>query len=131
MQLQSKFFLWAWNTYPQARGQFWHVTNEMKPYPSEKFEWGAQTVIYPGESKAHFSRRIGQAKAAGLVPGVFDIHVFWRARLHIIEVKVGANGLTPEQVTWGNGMVAHGAIQWIGYDLETLQSIFSSIILQK
>lgn len=132
LQLQSAFFLWAWNTYPQARGYFWHVTNEMKPMrvksgrllPNGQPEW----IV---ESDSDFRRRIGQAKAAGLVPGVYDIHVFWMDKFSIIEIKVGDNGLTPEQVAWGQKMYNHGAKRYVGYDLPTLQSIFSSIINSK
>lgn len=121
LQLQAQCFQWLWNTYPETRLLCWHVTNEMKPWPGEteqEFLMRTQGYQpqnfsifgYKGESSAHFSRRIAQAKAAGLVPGVWDLHFLWKGTLHLIELKVGDNRLSNEQMAFARKTEDHGAV---------------------
>lgn len=128
LQLQSECFLWTWNQLPQTRGCVWHVTNEVKPFPEDTFEWGSQTVIYPGESKKNLSIRIAKAKAAGLVPGVADLHFMWGGRLYVFELKVAYNKLSPEQERWRDAVVAQGAVFYLIRSAAEFKSLFLSII---
>lgn len=125
LQLQSKCFLWAWNTFPDTRGHLWHVTNEMKP---NKVRVIGGNVVE--ESKADFRLRISKAKAAGLVPGVYDLHFFWRRRLYLFELKVGKNALSMEQVEWGARMDRHGATTYQVWDEQTFRQLFINILNQ-
>lgn len=149
LQLQAACFQWAWNTQPQTRGHLWHVTNEVKPWPGETFEqfkagalfrelktiWPSwsyeqlyQQYSYKGESPKALSMRISKMKAAGLVPGVYDLHFFWRGVLHLFELKVDYNKLSAEQEDWGLKMARHGAVRYVCYELETFQHYFLSIL---
>lgn len=151
LQLQAACFQWAWNTQPLTRGHLWHVTNEVKPWPGEtveQFKGGDvfRTLIrvdafrhksyeelyhlygYKGESPKALSMRIAKMKAAGLVPGVYDLHFFWRDTLHIFELKVDYNKLSAEQVQWGEAMIRHGAKAYLCYDIETFQYHFLHIL---
>jgi hypothetical protein len=129
----------------------WHVTNECKPFPGETFEqfkagpvfravaklfqndsyetlW--QMFGYKGESNKAFGIRISKMKAAGLVPGVYDLHFFWMRRLYLFELKVGSNKQSAEQEAYGRVMHGQGAITYEIRTLEQFQSSFQSIICQ-
>lgn len=121
LQLQAQCFQWLWNNYPETRLLCWHVTNEMKPWPAETLEEFLQRCPtarpgdypifgYKGESKQHFSRRIAQAKAAGLVPGVWDLHFLWKGTLFLFEFKVGHNKLSEAQIAFEAATEKHGAV---------------------
>lgn len=111
-QLQADFFTWAWQNYPEHRKQMWAVTNSGLVNPMK-------------------------AKAMGLLSGVWDLHCFNKGQFHIIETKVGTNGLTVDRVVngkkvygqkeWGDLMVSHGAIRHIYRTLEEGQKVFISI----
>ena len=117
LQLQAECFQWAWNYYPETRLCLWHVTNEMKPYPTEQH--------------AAFKTRIAKAKAAGLVPGVFDLHFFWDKEFHVFELKVEYNKLSDSQIKFQAKMILHGAFTYEIRELETFQRIFLTIINDK
>ena len=117
LQLQSDCFQWAWNTYPETRRCLWHVTNEMKPHPNE--------------SKKNFQRRISQAKAAGLVPGVSDLHFLWNGKLYVFELKVKRNGLTEDQKVFRDVVLMNGGAFFEIRDLETFKTSFHHILNSK
>lgn len=116
-QLQSQFWQWAWNEYPQFRKLMWAVPNGLRLSPP--------------------ARRL--AKATGLLSGVWDMHAFYHNQLHIIEAKVGNNQLTVDrivngkkvfgQLEWGELMASHGAIRHIYRTLEEGQSTFRKIFV--
>lgn len=116
-RLQSEFWAWAWNTHPQARHHMWAVPNGL-----------------------HLSApQAAKARATGLLPGVWDLHIFWRGKFHIIETKTGNNGLTRDRIVngrkvfgqyeWGERMASHGAHRHIYRTLEEGKRIFESIVL--
>lgn len=119
LQLQAQCFQWLWNTYPETRLLCWHVTNEMKPMRlktsiwAEGFDRGGIRDVedkFVEESRQDFSRRIAQAKAAGLVPGVWDLHFLWKGTLYLFELKVGHNKLSKEQDAFESKVCDHGAV---------------------
>jgi hypothetical protein len=114
LQLQRDCFLWAYNYYPQTRKKLWHVTNETKPYP--------------GEGKADFQKRISQAKAAGLVPGVSDLHFQWKGTLHVFELKVAYNKLSDDQKKFRDAITQEGGKFYEVRDFETFKNLFLSIL---
>lgn len=86
-QLQSKFYQYVWNNYPQLRRCIWAVPNG-----------GLRDKV-----------TAAKLKATGMLKGVWDLHIFYRGQFYIIETKIGNNQLTPEQIEWRALMVAHGA----------------------
>lgn len=114
-QLQAIFWEWAWNTYPQFRRHMWAVCNGL-PLPP---------IL------------ANKAKSTGLLAGVWDLHVFYKGKFHIIETKIGNNQLTIDRVVkgkkvfgqkeWGELMAEHGAIRHIYRTLEEGQAIVLSI----
>lgn len=92
--------------------------------------------------------RINELKATGLMPGVWDLHLFWRdpidgiGKLHIIETKLPGQQLTQDRIVrsdgrerkvygqkeWGELMASHGAIRHIYHTLEEGVAIFEGIV---
>lgn len=116
-QLQSAFWQWAWNEYPQFRKLMWAVPNGLR-------------LSAPARSLA---------KATGLLSGVWDMHAYYRGQLHIIEAKIGNNQLTVDRIVngkkvfgqkeWGELMAEHGAIRHIYRTLEEGQATFRKIFV--
>lgn len=106
-QLQAAFWEFTWNNYPQARRCMWAVPNGLRLHP----------IV------------AAKAKATGLLAGVWDLHLFWKGKYHIIETKVDKNDLTPAQKQWGEIMAEHGAIRHVYRTLDEGIKIFESIIL--
>lgn len=114
LQLQAECFQWAWNNYPNTRRNLWHVTNEMKPHP--------------GESVQSFRVRVSKAKASGLLPGVSDLHFLWNGTLHLFELKVAYNKMSPEQIAFMHHATHHGAKFYEIRDAEEFKRNFLIII---
>lgn len=116
-QLQAAFWLHTWNNYPQLRHHMWAVPNGLHLAP------------------VHAAK----AKATGLLSGVWDLHLFWKGTLHIIESKLPGQQLTRDRVVngkkvygqyeWGELMAAHGAVRHIYHTLEEGIKIIESIFL--
>lgn len=121
-QLQAKFWEYCWNNYPQARKCMWAVPNSAIGELLTKKD----------------AIRISTLKATGLLSGVWDLHMFWHGKFHIIESKVGNNQLTVDRIIngkkvygqkeWGELMASHGATRHIYRTLEEGIAIFESII---
>lgn len=115
-QLQAEFWERCWNEFPQARRCMWAVPNGENRHPAEA----------------------ARMKALGLLPGVWDLHLFWKGQFHIIEAKVGSNGLTVDRVAkgrkiygqkeWGEIMALHGAHRHIFRTVEEGVGIFAQIV---
>ena len=73
-QLQEECYVWFYNSYPKLRQMLYHVNNN-----SETRGMGAK------------KRQLGVAK------GVWDFNAMTECGHVFIEMKVGKNGLTPEQ----------------------------------
>lgn len=113
LQLQAQCYQWAFGTYPQIRGLLWHVANEMKPHPKETIE--------------EFRIRINKAKAAGLVKGVSDLHMFYKG-FHVFELKVDYNKLSTEQVEFGRKITEQGGHFYEIRNIQTFQNIIRTIV---
>lgn len=122
-QLQAKFWAWAWNSYPEARRHMWAVPNS------------AIGMILNQKDLMQANKM----KATGLLEGVWDLHIFWHNKFHIIETKIPGGRLSIDHVDskgrkhygqkeWGEMMVSHGAISHVYYSLEEGQAIFRQII---
>lgn len=106
-QFQAACFEWAWNYLPQTRRLLWHVPN----------------------GGARNAKEASKLKAMGVVPGVFDLHLLWHGVLWVIELKVGLNSQSNEQIKWGEAVRAHGAQTYEIRDLEQFQQIMKKIVL--
>lgn len=100
-QLQARIWARLWNNYPNLRRLCWHVPNQ-------------------GSSLKEGIR----LQAMGVLPGVWDLHMFIKGQFHIWEIKTGTNQLTKDRVDrkgrkhygqkeWGELMAANGAIRHI------------------
>ena len=115
-RLQSDIWVRAWTEYPEARRHMWAVPNG----------------FYMTASDARIAR------ATGLLPGVWDLHLFWYGHFYIFENKVGNNQLTVDRIVngkkhfgqkeWGELMVAHGAKSYVIRSEEQFFTIFDKII---
>ena len=108
-QLQAQFFQKVWNDYPELRRHMWAVPNGGKR--------DMRTAI--------------TLKASGVLPGIWDLHLFWMGKFYIIETKVGRNGLTDKQEQWGELMVKHGAIAYVYRTIEEGIAIIENILKQQ
>lgn len=105
-QLQAEFFQRVWNEYPQLRRCMWAIPNGGKR--------DMRTAI--------------TLKATGVLSGVWDLHLFYKNRFHIIETKVGRNDLSDKQKEWGATMVANGATAYVYRTIEEGMAIIETII---
>ena len=115
-QLQSKFWTLVWNNYPQLRFHMWAVPNDAHVIPIEAT----------------------RLKACGLLSGVWDLHLFWHGKYHIIETKIGNNQLTVTRMVgkrkvygqkeWGDLMAEHGAVRHIYRTLDEGVLILNRIL---
>lgn len=103
-KLQSRCFLWLWNNHPELRYLFHSNFNDIKI---------TEQVLraVSGKSIGTDARRIilSQLKSIGLVPGTWDFEMFYRGQLNFIEIKVGSDRLSPEQIAFRNRNAEHGA----------------------
>jgi hypothetical protein len=106
-QLQAACFQWAWTTYPPTRRLLWAV---------------------PNGGTRHL-REAAKLKATGLIAGVYDLHFFWRGKLHCFELKVNHNQLTPAQLAWGALVAQHGAKIYGIRTFEEFKTAFANILL--
>lgn len=85
-QLQAKCFQLTWNHFPEFRRCFWAVPNggHRDPITAKKLQ------------------------ATGVIPGVWDIHIFCREKFCIVEFKVGNNVLSQPQREFLATMKEHG-----------------------
>ncbi|MFA7616926.1 MAG: VRR-NUC domain-containing protein [Weeksellaceae bacterium] len=105
-KLQAQFFQYTWNTYPQLRRCMWAVPN------------GGYRNI----------QEAVKLKATGVIPGVWDIHVFYKGKFYIIETKVGRNTLSKDQIRWRDLMEAQGAVSFVYYSMEEGKRIIEEIL---
>lgn len=115
-QIQAHFWKEVWNRYPELRHHVWAVPNGSNRNPIEA----------------------SRLKVTGLLPGVWDLHIFWRGKFHIIETKVPGGQLTVDRIVngrkvygqkeWGDRMADHGAIRHIYHNLQEGIEIINSIL---
>lgn len=121
-QLQSKMWQEVWNRYPQLRRLMWAVPNSAVGRIDNKMD-----II-----------RANTFMATGLLPGVWDIHLYFNRQFYIIETKIGNNTLTVDKVVngkkkygqkeWGELMAQHGAIRCVYRTLEEGLLFIESIL---
>lgn len=87
-QLQAECFQWIWNTYPQTRRCIFAIPNGGKRSPTEAMK----------------------LRATGVVPGVHDILFVWNRQVYFMELKVGRNKQSADQILFGEAVKAQGAV---------------------
>lgn len=105
-QLQATCWQWAWNFYPITRRCLWAVPNGGSRNKAEACKF----------------------QATGVLPGVWDMHFFWKGNFYIFEFKVGTNTLSKPQEAWGKAMGDQGAIGWEIRTFESFKTIFEKIL---
>jgi hypothetical protein len=105
-RLQADCYQWFHNTYPELRGLLWHVPNG-------------------GVRNAAEANKL---KAMGVVPGVADLHFFYKEKLNIFELKTEKGRLSPAQELWLAKIEYQGATVEIIRDLVSFQSAIKNII---
>lgn len=114
-QILASAFTWAWNNYPQTRRALFHVPNELDRLP--------------GETKQNHIRRLTQAKAKGVVPGIPDVILIWKGRAYAWEFKTPIGRVSPAQED------VHAAWQLQGIGVQVVRSVeefqlqFTQIVL--
>ena len=103
-RLQANCYQWFHNTYTELRGLLWHVPN--------------------GGERADGNK----LKAMGVVPGVADLHFFYKGKLNIFELKSEKGSLSPAQELWLAKIEYQGAAVEIIRDLVSFQSAIKNII---
>lgn len=104
-KIQSECTIWAHNTYPDFRLNWWHVPNG-----------GTRNIIE--------ARKL---KTMGVKSGVWDIHCYYNGQFSIIEMKTETGVLSAEQKIWGQQMKKMGANLYVCRSLEEFKLIFMHI----
>lgn len=102
-QLQQQCWQHLWNTYPLTRYCAWHTKNEDIPRK--------------GETKKDYIIRRSQDKAIGLLPGVFDLVLYWNHILYIFDIKIGRDVLSEQQLRFKEAILMQGGI---AFEIRTL-----------
>lgn len=97
-RLLQEMFMHVHNTYREARGLYFHVSNEFKPFP--------------GESKQSIMIRLNRLKAIGTVPGIMDHLFYWNGALYAWDAKVGKDKLNDEQLAFIDRLRKNGGDGW-------------------
>lgn len=113
-RVQQECWMYLWNTYSQTRRTLWHTPNEQRPIK--------------GESHTSFMRRISQAKAAGVLEGVWDLVWYWKGTLHIFDVKLDGDYIKPAQKQFRDAIVAQGGAWYEINNVDQFKKIVDGII---
>jgi len=105
-RLQADCYQWFHNSFPELRGLLWHVPNGGQRSASEANKF----------------------KAIGLVPGVADLHFFYKGQIHFIELKIETGRLSESQVKWIEAISNHQGQVVVIRNLETFQNYVNQII---
>lgn len=132
-QLQAQFWKHVWNNYPQTHRCIWSVPNDAIG------QWVTEKDML----------RSNELKATGLLDGVWDLHMLWHGKYHIIETKMPGEQLTVDrdvktkkkdihgnwiyrrargQKEWGEIMAAQGAVRHIYHSLEEGVAVIEHIL---
>lgn len=104
-QLQQKCWQHLWNEYPASRYLCWHTKNEDIPHKNE--------------TKNEYVIRRSQDKAIGLLPGVWDLVLYFKGVLHIFDIKVGKDKLSEKQLRFEDAIINQGGIS---YEINTFDT---------
>lgn len=142
--LLSQCFQYTWNKYPQTRRLCFHVMNESRPIPSQlltslltqfcKFigVFAAPEKIRSFCSRQLFDKehqiRMAQNKAIGIVPGVFDLLLYWRGAMYGFDVKIDRDRLSENQIAFAGAVERNGGKCYEIRSFEQFCSIFDKIM---
>jgi hypothetical protein len=106
LQLQAQCYQWAHNTYPQLRKLLFAVPNGGKRNKREAMN----------------------LKASGVVPGIPDMICVYKGVPVGIELKVGSNGPSDDQLEVHEKWDEHGMRVYVIWTFEEFKLIIKSII---
>ena len=101
-QLHAACTIWAHNTHPNLRKNWWHVPN--------------------GGTRNMAEAR--QFKSMGVKRGIYDLHCYYRGQFTIIEFKSHTGTLSQEQKEWAKEMQLQGANAYTCNNMERFKEIF-------
>ena len=107
-RLQQQCWVHLWNTYPESRYSCWHTKNEDIPDKSE--------------TKKEYIIRRSQDKAIGLLPGVYDLVLYWKGVLHIFDIKVGKDKFSEQQLRFRDAIIKQGGKD---YEIKLLEDFIT------
>ena len=110
--LQRNCFMWIWNEKPELRYLCFTTRNNLTTQLSDK------------ESQI----KMAQMKAMGMVKGTTDLVFFYAGRLYGMDMKVGADKLSKEQLEFIGALERQGGAGCEIRSLEQFKSEIDSII---
>lgn len=114
IQFQQKAWMWGCNEFG-LYGLLFHVPNE--------------TARVGGESQGQHMKRIMDLKAIGLTPGVPDLVLIWKGKVHGFELKDGAKGrVSDAQKKIAAKWLENGVEIHLVRDLEAFKKMLIKII---
>lgn len=111
-RLQRDCFMWIWNEKPELRYLCFTTRNNLTTQLSDK------------ESQI----KMAQMKSMGMVRGTTDLVFFYAGRLYGMDMKVGADKLSKEQLEFIGALEANGGAGCEIRSLEQFKSEIDSII---
>lgn len=108
-RLQQECWQHLWNVYPQSRYACWHTKNEDIPYPNE--------------TKQSYIIRRSRDKAVGLLPGVWDLVLYWKGVLYLFDIKMGKDTLSDAQIRFRDKVLENGGQACVIEDLHTFELV--------
>jgi hypothetical protein len=109
-QLQSACHLWMWNTYPELRMLFHANINNL--------------TTETGDARI----KMAKLKHMGLVAGVLDYEFFYRGVLYFFDFKIGADHLSPAQLSFIQTVENQGGKCFEVRSIDFFQKIIENIV---
>jgi hypothetical protein len=133
-QLQAHCFQWTWNEFPETRRLFFKVKNESENgIPTwiknilKKYMPTALALL-----QKHNNPLItgGKDKATGLIAGVADMILLWKAKAYFFEFKFDNGKQSQSQKEFEYNVTNQGFDYYLVNDAEQFKIIFTKIITQ-
>lgn len=104
-RIQSEFYIWFHNSYPQYRGLLCYNLNNSK-------------------NKIDGARN----RSLGLQQGRSDMTFYWKGKAYFLELKNEIGRQSPGQITWQALVESHGFYYSVFKDQDSLRSFIKSLV---
>lgn len=131
-QLQAKCFKYVWNTYPELRQLMWHTPNELPLDTSilgviKKFGHEVVSTVKNHITKQH-NIQLSRRSAIGVVKGIVDLVMFNNGKLHTFDIKLGADKLSKEQISFIERVKSNGGTYDTIEDFDSFKTIINEYL---
>lgn len=113
-RLLQEMYMHINNTYPDLRGCYFHVPNELKPHP--------------GEPKRSHIIRLSKLKAIGTLAGVVDHLLIFEGVVYGFDAKIAPDKLKAPQIAFIEMLRKNGGNGWAIYTIEQFKTIIHDTI---